>query len=163
MTIHSSRDIIAACRALAARLGQDGMDTALHLPDADYVCLSPDGVRFFGQRFLDWLKTSGLKKYVEERNDCDDFALHAHSFAKQDHARFYHGEAALAFGEAWIFTDTQSHALNAAMHPLPDGTLTLALYEPQLQWNDQQNPFVPYMSMRPFPLESVRRWQYLRF
>lgn len=161
MKIHSSDEIAAAINALAVEHGQDGIAAALRLPDFDYVCMTRESVRFFGQRFMDFLKNSGLKDYTEETNDCDEYALHAASFAKIDHARFYKGEAGLAFGLAYIFTDTLAHAVNVAVHTEADGKLALAIYEPQVTWNDKQNPIQPYMTMREFPLSSVRRWQLL--
>ena len=163
MNVISAKDIYQVCTSTANVLGQDGMVAALRIPDLDYVCLSEDGVREFGARFENFLRTSGLDRYAEERNDCDEYALHATSCVKIDHARNHPGEEALAFGIAWVMTDTLVHAVNAVIHLDDIGKPYLKLCEPQITWNDRKQIGVPYVTMREFPLASVRSWQLLCF
>ena len=163
MKILPARDIYQVCTGTANVLGQDGMAGALRIPDLDYVCLSEDGVRAFGSRFESFLFKSGLNKFTEERNDCDEYALHAASFAKIDHARFHEGEEALAFGIAWVTTDTLIHAVNVVIHLDDIEKPYLKLCEPQITWNDRKVIGEPYVTMREFPLSSVRSWQLLCF
>jgi hypothetical protein len=158
MKVLGATEIRDLCLSTAARLEQSGMDKALFLPDLEYALPTEDSIREFGGRFRDFLESSGLLAYAEERNDCDDYALHAASFAKIDHSRHFLGEQALAFGIAWIATDTMVHAVNLAVH-LKDGQPYLKLCEPQATWNDRKQLGVPHITMREFDIASVRSWQ----
>lgn len=163
MTTIGSSQIRECCIKAARILEQDGMEKALFVSDLDYVCISEDGLREFGDRFRKFLFSSGLNTYAEERNDCDDYALHAASFAKIDHACHFLGEQALAFGIAWVTTDTMLHAVNAVIHLGQDGKPYLQLCEPQVTWNDRKQIGNPHITMREFSLSSVRQWQLLCF
>ena len=163
MRIIESTELRQLCLDTAAKHGARGMDAALFIGDYDYVLPTEDSVRAFGKRFMDFLFSSNLNKYAEERNDCDDYAQHAASFAKIDHARHFLGEQALAFGVAWIATDTLLHAVNIAVHAGEDGKPYLRLCEPQVTWNDRNTIGQPYMSLREFDISSVRLWQLVCF
>jgi hypothetical protein len=163
VNVITADQIHKVCLSTAKTLGQDGMESSLFVGDYDYACMAEDGLRRFGERFSNFLFSSGLNTYAEERNDCDDYALHAASFAKIDHTKFYLGEEAVAFGIAWVVTDTMLHAVNAVIHLDESGQPYLHLCEPQNTWNDKKVIGKPYMTMREFPLSSVRRWQLLCF
>lgn len=68
--------------------------------------------------------------YVEEKHDCEDFALLAAWCARRAHAKTPHSPVSgIAFGELWIVS--LQHAINFAVHQASDG-LAVVAYEPQL-------------------------------
>ena len=131
----------------------------IHLRDSSYAFIAPEGVRDLGRRFLDFLRRAGIEHWIEDTNDCDDFALHAHSFAKLDHARYYAGEDGLAFGEASVMCGASAHALNIILHVDADAQLTVHLCEPQIQPNDRAELGRLDITLRPVPLSAVSLWR----
>lgn len=82
------------------------------------------------ERFYDALKVA---YWLDESNDCDDFARGAAYFAQLLHARTrrYPGTA-LAFGEFWYLQKSGGgHAINFFLYKDPDGALQVGYYEPQ--------------------------------
>lgn len=147
--------IVPSIRVAEAFQKLGALEDQLHPRDENVALLAREGVAEFGRRFAVWLWENGFNTYRDEVNDCDDFALHAHSFAKQDHAQWTTVSAGLAFGEVWFIGDAGSHAINFAAHENEQGEIQICLYEPQVQWNQNGTAQV---ALSEVPASSVRRW-----
>lgn len=102
-------------------------DTAYALPAEEWL----DGTFSTDlEKYQYEFKTSG---WVNEENDCDDFARNAANFAQVLHHNTSNKlkNTGLLFGEFWYITSTgEGHAINFVVVMLKDAP-TLQFYEPQ--------------------------------
>ena len=122
----------------------------IFLPDAEYVCPTPESIVDFGANLKNLLWQLGMT-YREESFDCDDFSKVALGLLILSHRKFFKFSYALAAGVASGFTDTSGHAVIACVHDNDDGKLSVALYEPQ------PTP----LCLQPYPKFAQPYWCYL--
>ena len=119
---------------IAMNLAAAGVSVAndrLSIADRAYACPAKEWVTGPFSSALWRLQTElEIDRWLEEANDCDDFARVAAGFAQILHRRTPDRPpaTALAFGEFWYLrTDGAGHAINLALHT--SGAITF--YEPQ--------------------------------
>lgn len=104
--------------------------------DTDYSGVIPDWIFGpFAKTFLDVLSLLNETKYVDNSNDCDDFARLAAAIAQaaNNQTPWKPANTALMFGEFWYFINAdpaKDHAINVFVYYVKS-TPTFGFFEPQ--------------------------------
>lgn len=104
--------------------------------DATYVLVTKEWIEYiFSEAFVNFLKQFKLIKYKSEKNDCDNFALHCHSFALILHQNSEKVDGkGFAIGQYHYNQDTGGgHGINfwVTVDKEDSGKYQVLFYEPQ--------------------------------